>query len=239
MKQKIVYVAFVTLFLIGCQVEQNKLSSISEENREAFLQAPIQKGNYEFQNIRVTYILGKSKAEQKENKDFLWSQGLPPAIDLAFPTDPNWRKWDEKYQTFISMNKQNSHLMLYRQVVSIHILRNHALLADVNEKKKIAFYTKEYIESGGISAGLLFYCFTSLKGEWSDLEINSYIKLVIPRIEDAILDGRNHISGIKKNAGESAKAQKLMSFAATEFSKIFDEQDQYLSKLKKISDGND
>ncbi|HMN90376.1 MAG TPA: hypothetical protein PKD70_13735 [Saprospiraceae bacterium] len=139
----------------------------------------------DFREVFCPIELGNFESEIIKSRTFLMERGFPSAPEV-FPEYPNWKPLDSIYQQQSFDMMSESERRLFRRIGSIVILRNHALLDFPAEKEKIAFYTTEYIEAGGNSAGLLYFCLQALGDYITAAQKKAYAEAVIMQSAEAI-----------------------------------------------------
>lgn len=229
MKNAIFY-SFCLIFFIflGCsddKVVKNQPEISTTLNSSSFSTPVIPK--YNFQEVFCLVHFGNSESEILKNRNFLTKHKLSSAIDML-PPNPDWKKLDASYQKnqLPLMTEQEKNL--YRQVSSIFILRNHALLAQNKEKEKIDYYTNEYISSDGNSAGLLYYCLNVLGDKVDESRKKLYIELVTKRSAETlnILEQGLKNIPIGKTQLDSSQQEKLSKIKA-----LIESEQEYINKL--------
>ena len=230
------------LFLLSIIVFSNCKSSDKTENDALLLrddpryfQQPTVLPNYDFQKSWAAFDWGETEAERQASDDFVAKSGFNHFNAAFLPQKPDWRALDKKYQAFLAVHKNDSRINNFRQLGSLTILRNHALLAEENEKDKIAFYTNEYLEAGGMSTSFVYYCIEALKNHISAEKKAQYASQSISRfsifynkveasydesLKIVIAGKREHeIANMKeikvKLAVEQGFSDKLKSFSAS------------------------
>lgn len=233
MKNLFAVIIIITIF--GCQGRADfsdnflKAQTVNEESR--FKKPPMPQ--YDFQKVNCPVTFGSSAYEVMQNRAFLSKNGLSPSLDIL-PQTPNWQIIDVSYAQKKAGIKDDKQKVLYCQVASILILRNNALLSQTSEHEKIAFYTKEYIENGGQSAGLLYYCLIALEGKLGTTEKNNYIRQISLR-------GHQLVSELKKSLPtkselESPKADSLLVVGWHKMEDLISNEENYLKKLNAMLD---
>ncbi len=232
---KNLFAVIIILNIFGCQgrseFSDNLLKAQTFNEEKIFKKPPLPE--YDFQKVNCPVSFGSSAFEVMQNREFLSKNGLSPSLDIL-PQKPNWQIIDANYAQKKAAIKDDRQKMLYCQVASILILRNNALLSQTSETEKIAFYTKEYIENGGQSAGLLYYCLVALEGKLSKSDKNNYIQQISSR-------GLLFISELKKNLPaknelESPKADSLLVVGWHKVEDLISNEENYLRKLNAMLD---
>lgn len=212
----------VLLYVVNCFSQVSFLKNDTTSQLHNFNKS----FDYDFQDSDISYYAGKTIAEIDSTNAFLRSQGIPYSIKVAIPNSYNWQNWDKKYLKFKEENPNHKYINLYKRIASSYILRNHALLADVNQKEKIAFYTLEYIESCGEDAGLIYYCMRALQNHWNQKIIKELIIEVLPLIE-------HKINRLAKDINIETKSE-LDKIKKDMFIEVYNREITYMAKLKKI-----
>jgi hypothetical protein len=141
---------------------------------------PVSEAVHDFQKVYCMLIMGDNFEEIAANGDFLTSQGLPDAID-HIPSTPDWRSFEQKFVEKPLKGCSPAQKKLYDQAVCIHLLRNHALLAEADQKERIALYVKKYMNAGGASAGLVYHGLKNAGDAIARSEIAAYLPLLKER----------------------------------------------------------
>lgn len=215
-----------SIYIFFCVVNCFSQVSFHKNDTTSQLHNINRRQDYDFQDADISYYAGKTIAEIDSTNAFLRSQGIPYSIKVAIPNSYNWQNWDKKYLKFKEENPNHKYINLYKRITSSYILRNHALLADVNQKGKIAFYTLEYLESCGQDAGMIYYCMQALENYWDKKIITKLIIEVLPLAEQKINQLAKEINIETKS--ELDKINKDM------FIEVYNREMRYITKLKKI-----
>lgn len=148
---------------------------------------------------------GTAESDIMNNRMLLVSRGLSPNID-DFPEQPDWQSLDSIYRIQKLDTLSDFQKNLLRQSGAVLILRNHELLADITQKEKIAFYTKEFVDAGGNSASLLYFCMQTLGNDLSTSQQKEYIEKVNQRASVVVNRFNSWLKDAKINAKENATA---------------------------------
>ncbi|MFN7116251.1 MAG: hypothetical protein ACK4TA_05590 [Saprospiraceae bacterium] len=173
----------------------------------------------DFRAVHCAVNFGTIESEIIKNRSFLIKYNITPNID-AFPEKPDWKALDKMYQRVNFSKMSDYEQQLYKQVVAIQILRNHALLAETTEKEKIAFYTKAYVEAGGSSAGLLYFCLNAIGDTLDPTQKAAYIRAIKTKSAEVMQSYRNWIDGTKKTIQQEQFKEEMADSLEKDFAYI-------------------
>jgi hypothetical protein len=190
---------------------------------------------YDFQKTHCFVFLGNTESEIDNSKKILKKNGFPSPVQ-ALPEKPDWRTLDSLYLKKDMSDFSVREKQLYEQVVSMSILRNHALLAEPNEFEKIKFYTDKYASSFGSSSGLLYYCIKKLEGHLDYSEKERYINAVTKQSEatlDKLSEGIEIVrSKIKSTHSTTPEMDSTRLVVQDRIALKIEEERTFLSQLK-------
>lgn len=152
---------------------------------------------YSFEESTLYYRLPTTAQGAKDAKRFMADQGFPLSKMNLYTAlaDLTWAQADQQYRLFLEQNRQHQFRNLYRQYVSQIILKDLRLLAEADQKEKIAFYTNEMLESGAINPALLSYALQQLTNFWKNERINRIAKTALQQAADL----KNELRAIKQS----------------------------------------
>jgi hypothetical protein len=258
MKSPAEFVFIITILSIcgiGCQQDTDTKIPLGEKDEKAarMASAAIAPPTYDFQKINtpISYLLPSenpnaaietTQARVMERSKFLAKSGLPLLDPFTPLTDKNrdWRKADEKYRSYLEVQRGNAPLLIFRRVASVAILKDFALLAHESEegKQAIAFYTNELFESGGhTNAALVYYCLKALEGTWSNTKIKEYAQRasVINDQSPELAQMRDAPARVEREkATATAEKIKQVEPMVAKLEQIVEEQDKYVEKLRAL-----
>ncbi len=173
----------------------------------------------DLQKVYCPVDLGSAESDITNNRTFLAAHDLSPNLD-DYPEQPDWKYIDSIYQTAPFDTMTDSKKRVYQQAASILILRNHGLLTQFNEKEKIASYTKTYVDSGGKSAGLLFYCLVALGDSLPPTQKKSYVNAVVPRSSKVVTDIKNWMKTTQATLKDQDFPAEVKASLKTDFANL-------------------
>lgn len=231
MKKYFIFILAISA-IIACTSDNTALTS-SPANLSKYFSKPISP-KYDFQNTHCFVVIGSTESEIDHSINFLKKNGLPFPVQ-ALPDKTNWKAFDSLY-----LNKDMSSFsvrekQLYEQVVSIVILRNHALLAEPNEYDKIKFYTDKYVTSSGNSSGLLYYCIKTLGGHLDYSEKERYINAVSKQSEATLNKLSEGVEIVRsKLANSNSEMDSTRLIRQTKIALKIEEERKFLKQLKDM-----
>jgi hypothetical protein len=184
--KNIINLVIFSIIMLSCKNENrinNELQVTTLQNDPRYFKQPEGEMKYEFQKFRPFASLGNKREDITECEEFINTNGFTNVYEFL-PAKTDWKKKDAMYQAFMLKNANHRFINSFRQVGAITILRNHALLAEKDEKAKIGYYLKEFLDAGGMSCPLTYYSLEALKGYWSQDEITKYANIAIKKSKD-------------------------------------------------------
>lgn len=197
---------------------------------------PVQVLAEDLKKVYCPVDLGSAESDITNNRTFLFAHHLSPNLD-DYPAQPNWQQIDSIYQNTSFDTLTNPEKTVLQQVASILILRNHALLAQPAEKEKITYYTKMYVESGGKSAGLLYYSLAALGDSLASAQKSAYINTVTNRSSKVVTDIKNWMKTTKETLKDQDFPEEVKASLKTDFANlenIVKNEQEFARKLQKM-----
>ncbi len=232
MKKFSIVLLSVFATLTSCK-DENTIQQVSPiPQNKNYEVAP--KPKYDFQDTHCQVFFGNSGVEIERTKRFLVKNGLSSRVH-HIPETANWRRLDSLYMTkdFSTMTSEEKNL--FDQVISISILRNHALLNEKNEKAKIAFYTDKFVSASGKGAGLLYHCINALGNDLDESKKQSYIKSTISNSQSRINEIKKYIPYLIEKFRKSNTAYDSVRILQQEnIKQKVQREEEYVEKLEKM-----
>jgi|GEM_PF-1766131 hypothetical protein len=230
------YLSVVLLFLGSCKQQSGEAAS--RELTPIHEPLPTNIVTEDLQKIYCPLDLGVVESDITNNRAFLFEQHISPNID-DYPEQANWQQIDSIYQSARLDTMPADKKRIVQQTAAIQILRNHALLSQPAEQEKIAFYTKTYIESGGKSAGLLYYCLAALRGTLPDAQQKQYIETVVSRSIRKMEEMKNWMQTTQENLKGQELPPEVQANLKTDFANlenIVQQEETFVRKLKGLAE---
>lgn len=223
-------IIIIIFSLLNCNNDQNKTTATFKAS------VPTEIIAEDLKKVYCLVDLGSAESDITNNRTFLFEQHLSPNLD-DYPEVPNWRQIDSIYQTAPFDTMTNSEKIVFQQAASILILRNHALLTQPTEKEKIKYYTKIYVESGGKSAGLLYYSLVALGDSLAATQKTTYINALLSRSAKVVSDLKNWMKNTKATLKDQDFPEEVKASLKTDFTNlenIIKNEQEFARKLKKM-----
>lgn len=231
MKIIIPFLTFIiAIFSLRCSPNQSNTSTLNDTPIPTVVVAE------DLQKVFCSVDLGSAESDITNNRAFLFAHHISPNLE-DYPTPPNWKHIDSIYQNTSFDTMTNQQKNIFQQVASIQILRNHALLTHSEEKEKIAYYTKMYLESGGKSAGLLFYCLVAMGDSLASTQKKSYVTTIASRSAQVTADIKNWMQNTQETLKNQDFPEEVKKSLKTDFANlenIIKTEQAYVHKLQTM-----
>lgn len=191
----------------------------------------------DFRKVYCTVDFGAAESDVIDNRMFLDKYYITSDLN-AVPEKSDWRQLDKMYQAAALDTVPEMRRNLYRQVTSIHILKNHGLLAESAEKEKVAYYTNEYVSAGGSSAGLLYHCLNQLGDAVTAEQKTAYIQAITPRSTAVIEELKTWIKNIQSGEFNETLAPDMKVMFEKEMNNVIQTiktEQAYIDKLNEMT----